>query len=156
MRSISHSPAAKASRRCGLLTATTTLQAIAYKSGMTDSSVTSGAYTIQQPVAAPTFNPAAGTYTAAQSVTIGTATSGATIRYTTDGTTPSATVGTLYSAVAGLLNLMAIADVWARTTRGDPTHVAEPTNKTPAAHTDSQSASPGDAFGSPSTGGGSA
>jgi len=32
----------------------------------------------------------------------------------------TATVGTLYSAVAGLLNLMAIADVWARTMRGDP------------------------------------
>jgi hypothetical protein len=33
---------------------------------------------------------------------------------------PHAAVGTLYSGVAGLLNLMAIADVWARTKRGDP------------------------------------
>lgn len=43
----------------------------------------------------------------------------------TGGTTPDrlmphASVGTLYSAVAGLLNLMAITDVWARTRRGDP------------------------------------
>ena len=40
---------------------------------------------------APVFNPAAGTYTSAQSVTITSATSGATIRYTTDGSTPSQT-----------------------------------------------------------------
>ncbi len=33
---------------------------------------------------------------------------------------PHAAVGALYSAVAGLLNLMAVADVWARTRRGDP------------------------------------
>ena len=36
----------------------------------------------------PTFNPAAGTYSSAQTVTIGTTTGGATIRYTTDGSTP--------------------------------------------------------------------
>src|SRR4051812_29590828 len=48
-------------------------------------------------VVAPTFTPAAGTYTTTQTVTIATTTSGASIRYTTDGSTPSATVGTLYS-----------------------------------------------------------
>ena len=68
------------------ISANTTLKAIAYESGMADSTVTSGVYTIQ--CAAPTFTPAAGTYTAAQSVTISTTTSGATIRYTTDGSTP--------------------------------------------------------------------
>jgi hypothetical protein len=47
--------------------------------------------------AAPTFTPAAGTYSSAQSVTISTTTSGASIRYTTDGSTPSSTAGTLYS-----------------------------------------------------------
>ncbi|MBR1889879.1 MAG: M6 family metalloprotease domain-containing protein [Alloprevotella sp.] len=40
-------------------------------------------------VEAPTFTPAAGTYTTAQNVTITTSTSGATIYYTTDGTTPT-------------------------------------------------------------------
>lgn len=39
-------------------------------------------------VATPTFNPAAGTYTSAQMVTISCTTTGATIRYTTDGTDP--------------------------------------------------------------------
>ena len=67
---------------------------------MTDSAVTSGVYTIQ--CAAPTFSPAAGTYSSAQSVTISTTTSGATIRYTTDGSTPSETAGTVYSSAVNI------------------------------------------------------
>jgi uncharacterized repeat protein (TIGR03803 family) len=77
--------------------ATIKLEAIAYKSGDTNSAVTSGTYTINLTVAAPAFSPAAGTYTSAQSVTITTATSGATIRYTTNGTAPTTTSGTVYS-----------------------------------------------------------
>ena len=80
------------------LSSTTTLKAIAYKSGMTDSSVTTGTYTINTTVSAPGFSPAAGTYTSAQTVTISSATSGASIRYTTDGSTPTASTGTVYSA----------------------------------------------------------
>ena len=71
-----------------------TLKAIAYESGMTDSQVASAAYTIA--VATPTFNPPAGSYGSTQPVTISTTTSGASIRYTTDGSTPSETVGTVY------------------------------------------------------------
>ena len=52
---------------------------------------------VQEAVATPTFTPAAGTYTSAQSVTIACATEGATIYYTTDGSVPSATNGTVYS-----------------------------------------------------------
>lgn len=40
-------------------------------------------------VATPTFSPAAGTYSSTQNVTISCATDGATIHYTTDGTTPT-------------------------------------------------------------------
>ncbi len=93
--------------------ATTTLKAIAYASGMTDSTVTSATYTINLPaVAAPTFSPGGGTYTSAQSVTISTTTSGASIRYTTDGSTPSETTGTLYSGpvtISATATLKAIA-----------------------------------------------
>lgn len=63
-------------------------------------------------VAAPTYNPPAGSYGSAQSVTISTATSGATIRYTTNGTTPSSTVGTVYStpvSISTTTTLKAIA-----------------------------------------------
>jgi len=78
--------------------ATETIKAIAYKTGLTDSAVGTAAYTIAPPVTAPTFSPVAGTYTSAQTLAITSATSGASIRYTTDGTTPSETAGTLYSA----------------------------------------------------------
>jgi carbohydrate binding protein with CBM56 domain/chitobiase/beta-hexosaminidase-like protein len=47
-------------------------------------------------VATPTFSPPGGQYTSTQTVTISTATSGATIRYTVDGSTPTAS-STLYS-----------------------------------------------------------
>jgi hypothetical protein len=47
--------------------------------------------------ASPTFSPAGGNYAGAQTVTLTTATSGASIRYTTDGSTPTAS-STLYSA----------------------------------------------------------
>ena len=50
-------------------------------------------------VATPTFSPAAGTYTEAQNVTISCATSGATIHYTTDGNTPTASSTTYSSAI---------------------------------------------------------
>jgi hypothetical protein len=48
-------------------------------------------------VAAPTFTPGGGTYSSAQTVTIGSTTTGATIRYTLDGSIPSQTNGTIYT-----------------------------------------------------------
>ena len=63
-------------------------------------------------VAAPTFNPGTGTYTSAQTVTISTTTTGASIRYTTDNSPPSSTAGTLYSGpitVGSTLTVKAIA-----------------------------------------------
>ncbi len=59
-------------------------------------------------VATPTFTPAAGTYTSAQSVTIACATEGATIYYTTDGSEPSATNGTVYSEAIAVNENMTI------------------------------------------------
>ena len=76
---------------------TTTINAIAYKNGMADSTIATAAYTITPQVAPPTFNPAAGTYTSIQAVAITSATPGASIRYTTDGSTPTSSVGALYS-----------------------------------------------------------
>ena len=63
-----------------------TVNAYAVLSDWTDSSVGSATYSIA--CATPTFSPAAGTYTGAQTVTI-TSTSGSTINYTVDGTPPA-------------------------------------------------------------------
>src|SRR2546425_11666715 len=56
--------------------------------GMADSGVASATYTIR--VTAPTFSPASGTYVGSATVTLSDATSGATIHYTSDGSTPTA------------------------------------------------------------------
>ena len=89
---------------------TLTLKAVAYRAGLTTSPVTSGLYTITPRVAAPVFSPAPGTYEDPQDVAITTATAGAAIRYTTDGSTPSETHGTVYTGpvpVAATLTLKA-------------------------------------------------
>ncbi len=64
-----------------------------------------------QTVAAPTFNPAAGGYTSSVSVTLACATSGATIRYTTDGSTPTAASAQYTGAISvtGTKTIKAIA-----------------------------------------------
>ncbi len=62
--------------------------------------------------ASPAFSPSGGTYTSAPSVTITSATSGASIRYTLDGSTPTSTTGTVYSgpvAINATATLQAIA-----------------------------------------------
>ena len=102
------------------VSSTETLEAIAVATGNINSAVASAAYTITSPtpVATPTFSPAAGTYTSAQSVTISDATSGATIYYTTNGTTPT-TSSTEYTGpitVSSTETLEAIAVVTGGTT----------------------------------------
>jgi len=68
--------------------ANTTLQAFAYESGVTDSSVTSAVYTVNLPtLSAPTLNLAAGSYLTPQTEVI-TYSGPGTVYYTTDGTTP--------------------------------------------------------------------
>ena len=66
----------------------------------------------QSQAATPTFAPPPGTYSSAQSVTISTTTSGASIHYTIDGSTPSSTAGTPYSgpvSVSSSMTLKAVA-----------------------------------------------
>lgn len=91
-------PGANSTMYSGALTvsASETLNAIAIAAGYPNSAIASAAYTIAPITASPSFTPAAGTYTSAQTVTIA-ATSGATIYYTTDGTTPT-TSSAVYSS----------------------------------------------------------
>ncbi|HEX7122900.1 MAG TPA: chitobiase/beta-hexosaminidase C-terminal domain-containing protein [Gemmatimonadaceae bacterium] len=77
------------------ITQNTTLKARAWKSAFGASNVAEATYTLTP--GAPWFSPGGGTYTSARTVTIGTTTPGAEIRYTLDGTTPSGS-STLYMA----------------------------------------------------------
>ncbi len=75
------------------VTSTRTIKAIATASGFSTSAVASANYTIETQTAAPTFNPVGGTYASAQSVSMSSTTSGASIYYTLDGTTPNTSAG---------------------------------------------------------------
>ncbi len=68
---------------------TITLKARAFKNGWTPSEVVSGIYSITGTVETPTFDPASGTYSTTQDVTISCLTSNAIIHYTTNGADPS-------------------------------------------------------------------
>ena len=90
---------------------TTTIKAMAAAPGYSNSTVATGTYTIGPTAATPTFAPPPGTYGSAQSVTISDTTPGATINYTTDGSTPTTSspvyTGPVY--VGTSLTLKAIA-----------------------------------------------
>jgi hypothetical protein len=89
-----------------------TIKAIAVKAEMTDSSVATASYVVVLPkVATPTFAPAAGEVLSGTEVAISCATTGATIYYTTDGSTPT-TASTEYTAaieVTAAVTIKAIA-----------------------------------------------
>jgi hypothetical protein len=77
-----------------IISAATTIKAIAIKSGMADSAVLTAAYTISgqqnSTVATPTASLADGAVTAFTTITLSTGTEGGTILYTTNGSTPPA------------------------------------------------------------------
>lgn len=80
------------------LSNTTTLKARAFKTNYNHSLIATTVYTINLPtVATPTFSIASGTYTGTQINTISCSTTGASIRYTTNGTDPTES-STLYSS----------------------------------------------------------
>jgi hypothetical protein len=88
------------------MNASTTLKVRGFLTGWTESAVLSAVYNMtgSLDIAAPRFAPVEGTYTSAQSVSLGnsiilgtaTPATGATIRYTTDGNDPTAT-STVYN-----------------------------------------------------------
>ena len=84
-------------------------------------------YTVNLPqAAAPTFSPAGGSYTSAQSVTLSDATSGAAVYYTTNGNTPT-TASTLYTGPISVtqtttINAVAVASSFANSPMGTATY----------------------------------
>jgi hypothetical protein len=91
--------------------ASETIQAIAVATGYINSAVAEATYSISAPL--PTFSPAAGTFSKAQTVTLSEGASGAVIYYTTNGATPT-TASTKYTApinVAGTETIRVIVVV---------------------------------------------
>jgi N-acetylneuraminic acid mutarotase len=111
-----------------------TIRSIAAAAGYGDSYVASAAYVINVlPTAAtPIFDPPAGTYATAQSVAISDATSGATIYYTTDGSTPT-TGSSVYSdpipvSVSVTIQAIAVAGGYLNSNVANATYnITEPT-----------------------------
>ncbi|MCW1886363.1 chitobiase/beta-hexosaminidase C-terminal domain-containing protein [Luteolibacter flavescens] len=91
-------PTASSTRYTGPITvsATTTVRAFATAPSLTASPVEGADYVITNQVNKPVFSPDGGFFSSAQLVTISTSTSGASIRYTLDGSSPTAS-STLYS-----------------------------------------------------------
>ena len=143
------------------VSSTETINAIATStaSGVTNSSVGTAAYTIQLPAATPTFSPAGGSYTAAQSVTIADATSGATIYYTTDGKTPTAS-SSVYGAPitvssSAVLKAIAVASGFANEQRGSGEYLINSGNeRNVTERPDEPDLYPGDVFSNGSSTGG--
>ncbi len=99
-------PTTSSTKYTGAITVSTTetISAVASATGMLTSGVAKQTYTLQTQTLMPTFSPVAGSYGAAQSVTLSDATPNNQIYYTMDGTTPSAGVGTtkLYSGAMSI------------------------------------------------------
>jgi hypothetical protein len=96
-------------------THTITLTVAGKNSASTQFFVTADSFTLTPgpvQVAAPVFSPPGGVYATTQSVTITSSTPGAVIRYTSDGSTPTITTGTIYPPaviVSATTTLKAIA-----------------------------------------------
>jgi hypothetical protein len=84
-------PTTNSTRYTGPITVSTleVIRAFALSGGYADSPIITTVYVVTPPAAAPVFSPAAGSYSAPQTVTITDATPGATIYYTTNGTVPT-------------------------------------------------------------------
>ena len=111
-------PTTSSTKYTGVITVdkSMTIKAIAVKENWINSEMMTAAYTITGTVATPVANPAVGTYTTAQTVTLSTTTEGADIYYTTDGTEPT-TSSTRYTAAISVaentvIKAIAIIDNW--------------------------------------------
>jgi hypothetical protein len=118
------------------ISATTTINAIATAANFGQSAVGSSTYTLNPPAATPTFNPVSGTtFSSTLSVSIADSTPGATIYYTTNGTTPT-TSSTVYSGPISLsatttVKAIATAANFGQSAVGSATYTLNPPAATP-------------------------
>jgi hypothetical protein len=114
------------------------VNAIAVAAGYANSTVASATYVISNGVptaATPAFTPMAGTYTAAQFVTLTDSTPGAAIYYTLDGSTPT-TASPLYSGALTVsstttVDAIAVAAGYNNSAVGSATYIIDSTGTAP-------------------------
>ena len=106
-----------------VVSSTTIIRAIASKFGMTNSTESSVNLSLNPPVSSPGFSPAGGSYLGSQTVSLTSATSGATIYYTTNNTAP--TTGS--SVYTGPLSLTSTTTIRAIAVKSGMTSSAEST-----------------------------
>jgi len=114
------------------VSSTETIEAMAVANGYANSAIASATYTINlAPAATPTFSPAPGTYTSAQTIYMGETTPGATVYYTTNGTTPT-TSSTVYIYGTGItvsstetIEAMAVANGYANSAIASATYTID-------------------------------
>ncbi|MDP9338292.1 MAG: chitobiase/beta-hexosaminidase C-terminal domain-containing protein [Acidobacteriota bacterium] len=108
-------PTTSSAKYSGSITVSTTetINAIASASGFVQSAVSSETYNLQTQALAPTFSPVAGSFSSTQLVTLSSDTAGATIYYTTDGSTPAPGAGStkLYSSAISVASTQTIKAV---------------------------------------------
>jgi len=109
---------------------TSTLNAIAVVPGFATSAVGSATYIVTQlQVATPTFSPNTGTYSTDQNITISDATSGVSIYYTLDGSTPTTSsipyVGSLIVNASGILKAIAVRSGYTDSNVGSATYTMQ-------------------------------
>ncbi len=120
------------------VSSTTTVNAIAVATGYTNSAVGSATYTINIAppiVATPTFTPPAGNYTSAQPVSLSDSTSGASIYYTLDGSTPTPAstpyTGAFTVSATTTVNAIAVAAGYTNSLVGSATYTINASGTTP-------------------------
>lgn len=129
------------------LTQTATVKARAFKDGLAESNLETGAYVFQ--VATPQLSPAPGQYASAQTVSISTSTPDDILRYTTDGSEPTEASTTytepLLFSTGTTLKVKGFIDNWtpSNTTTGVYTYtfetlLAPSMSPVPATYVDSQ------------------
>ena len=94
-----------------VITAGTTIKAIAVKEGLADSDTMTAAYSIKDKASAPTASPPPGAVDSGGTISLSTATEGAEIYYTLDGTAPDNTKAKYGAPISIIANttIMAIA-----------------------------------------------
>lgn len=110
----------------------TTIKAQAFKAGWDNSAIASVVYTITPAgeVATPAFDPPGGSYIVTQIVSISCSTSGAVIRYTHDGTEPTANSqqyqGPINVATTKTIKARGFKDGWTPSPEASATYAIEP------------------------------